>query len=121
LVSFSGTLPPYKSGEMSVPSIGFCCFKDRAVVLTRCDLCKAEYGCPEFKSKAAAMKFNAMIPPSMILAPLPIELWPNMCAAVSLEVSVRSTESASSESTASPVRRLGSILGLPADLDTHST
>jgi hypothetical protein len=106
---------------MSGHSIGFCCFKVRAVVLTRCDLCKADYGCPEFKSKAAVLKFNAMIPPSMILAPLPIELWPNMCAAVSLEVSLRSAESASSESAESPVRRLGSMLGLPTDLDTHST
>src|ERR1700681_1253590 len=106
---------------MSVHSFGVCCFKDRAVVLMRCDLCKTEYGCPEFKSKAAVLKFNAMIPPSMILAPLPIELWPNMCAAVSLEVSLRSTEPASSESAESPVRRLGSMLGLPRDLDTHST
>ena len=102
--------------RMPVHAFGLYCFKNRAVVLTRCDLCKEDYGCPEFKSKAAVMKFNAMIPSSMILAPLPIELWPNMCGAVSLEVTLRSSESASSESTASPVRRLGSMLGIPTDL-----
>jgi len=98
---------------MSVHTIGLCCYKVRAVVMTRCDMCKAEYGCPEFKSKVAVMQFNAMIPPSMILAPLPIELWPNMCGEVAPDMSSQSTES--------PVRRLGSMLGLPRDLDPNST
>jgi hypothetical protein len=65
-----------------------------------------EYGCPEFKTKAALVQFNAMIPPSMLLAPLPIELWPNVCGGVSTE---------------SPIRRFISTLGLPLDPDPNST
>jgi hypothetical protein len=80
-----------------------------------------EYGCPEFKTKAALVQFNAMIPPSMLLAPLPIELWPNMCGGVSIEAvtALQSAESASNESTESPVRRFISTLGLPLDADPN--
>jgi hypothetical protein len=80
-----------------------------------------EYGCPEFKTKAALVQFNAMIPPSMLLAPLPIELWPNMCGGVSIDPSSRSAQSASNESTESPIRRFISTLGLPLDPDPNST
>ena len=54
------------------------------------------------------MQFNALIPPSMLLSPLPIELWPNMSPP-----SIRT----STESTESPIRRFVSTLGLPNDLD----
>jgi hypothetical protein len=93
-------------------TVALCCYKDRAVVLNRCELCKAEYGCPEFKTKAAVMKFNALIPPSMLLAPLPMELWPNMCRRVSSPTSSQSTES--------PVRQFVATLGLLTDLDADS-
>jgi hypothetical protein len=97
--------------------LGLCCYKNRAVVVNRCDRCKAEYACPEFKSKAAVMQFNAMIPPSMLLAPLPIELWPNMCAEVAPDAPAQSTQSDSNGSTESPVCRLVSTL---IDADPHS-
>jgi hypothetical protein len=78
-----------------------------------------EYGCAEFKSKAALLQFNAMIPPSMLLAPLPIELWPNMCGGVSSNTS-QSAQCASNESTESPLRRFVSTLGLPLNTDPTS-
>jgi hypothetical protein len=93
-------------------TVALCCYKHRAVVLERCDHCKSEYACPEFKSKAAVVEFNALIPPSMLLAPLPIELWPNMCAYLARQRSPPSSDSASAsnESTPSPVRRFVSTL-----------
>ena len=90
--------------------VALCCYKNRAVVTNRCDLCTAEYACPEFKSKAAVLQFNAMIPPSMLLAPLPIELWPSMRANTAAGLLPHSTHSASNESTESPVRRFVSAL-----------
>ena len=102
-------------------TVALCCYKDRAVVSIRCELCKSEYACLEFRTKAAVMQFNAMIPPSMLLAPLPIELWPNMCADIAPGMSSQPIDSASNESTESPLRRFGSTLGLPIERDPHST
>jgi hypothetical protein len=97
--------------------VALCCYKNRAIVVNRCDLCKGEFACAEFKSKAAVMQFNAMIPPSMLLAPLPIELWPSMCADVAPGMFSRSTRSPSNESTESPIRRFVSTL---IDDDPHA-
>jgi hypothetical protein len=102
-------------------AIAVCCFKDRAVVLNRCGLCKAEYACPEFKTKATLVQFNAMIPASMLLSPLPIELWPSMCPDVAPDMLSQPSQCAASESLESPVRRLVSALGLPINPDAHST
>ena len=109
------TLGADKNGGMSdIPRpVALCCYKDRAVLSTRCELCKAEYACPEFTTKAAVMHFNAMIPAAMLLSPLPIELWPNMCADVAPHTSSQPSRSAASQSTESPVRRLVLALGLP--------
>jgi hypothetical protein len=114
---------PLADNNIGMPDIArtvaICCYTHRAVVLTRCDLCKPEYACPEFKTKSAVVQFNAMIPASMLLVPLPIELWPNMCGGASPD---RPTHrSASNESIDSPVRRFGSTLGLADDLDPDST
>ena len=100
--------------------VGLCCYRNRAVAANRCDLCKTEYACPEFKSKAAVMKFNALIPPSMLLAPLPIELWPNMCAGVSPDMSSQPTPRDSPESTESQFQQLVVTLGLLIDLKADS-
>src|SRR5258706_11328062 len=108
LLAFA-TLDNGPMSDTALP-VALCCYKNRAVVVNRCDLCKAEYACPEFKSKAAVMKFNALIPPSMLLAPLPIELLPRMCATVASGMSSHSTHSASNGSTESPVRRFVSTL-----------
>ena len=98
-----------------------CCYKNRAVVSYRCALCRAEYACPEFKTKAALLKFNALIPPSMLLSPLPIELWPNMCAEISPHRSERS-QCASNEQADSPARRfVSAALGLQLDHDPDSS
>jgi hypothetical protein len=104
----------------STPTIALCCYKDRAMVLDRCEQCKAEYACPEFKTKTAVVQFNALIPPSMLLAPLPIELWPTMGADIAPDMCSQSSQRTASESTESPLQRFVSILGLPSDLDLHS-
>jgi hypothetical protein len=101
----------------TVLPVAVCCYRNRAVLANRCDLCKTEFACPEFKSKAAVMKFNALIPPSMLLAPLPIELWPSMCANVAPDLFSRCTHPASNESTESPIRRFVSTL---IDGDPHA-
>jgi hypothetical protein len=101
--------------------IAVCCYNDRAVVLNRCGVCKAEYACPEFKTKAALVQFNAMIPASMLLSPLPIEIWPSMCADVAPDVPSQPSQRAVDEPPESPVRRLVSALGLPINLDPQST
>jgi hypothetical protein len=113
-------LPTHHNGGMSDTAlpVALCCYKNRAVVTNRCDLCNAEYACPEFKSKEAVMQFNAMIPPSMLLVPLPIELWPGMCAELVPGLPSRSTRPASCESTESPVRRFVSAL---IGEDPHAT
>jgi hypothetical protein len=67
------------------------------------------------------LQFNALIPPSMLLAPLPIELWPNMCASISSYMSSQSAPIAPSESTESPIRLFISSLGLRPDADPNST
>jgi hypothetical protein len=72
-------------------------------------------------TKAALLKFNALIPPSMLLSPLPIELWPNMCAAILPDGSVQSRRRASNEPDESPARRFVSAMGVPIDYDPDST
>ncbi len=98
-----------------------CCYKNRAVVSYRCALCRTEFACPEFGTKAALLKFNALIPPSMLLSPLPIELWPNMCGEISPAISAQPTRCESNEPAESPARRFVSALGLPIDHDPDST
>jgi hypothetical protein len=102
-------------------TVAICCYTHRAVALTRCNRCKPQFACPEFKTKAAVVQFNAMIPASMLLVPLPIELWPNMCAGLSPDMPIHTSQPASNESMDSPLRRFGSALGLPSDLDLDST
>jgi hypothetical protein len=115
--------PTYDNGRMpdTASPLGLCCYKNRALVSNRCDSCMREYGCAEFKTKAALVQFNAMIPPSMLLAPLPIELWPNMCGGASTDPSSQSAQCTSNESTESPIRRFVLTLGLPLDPDPNST
>lgn len=102
-------------------TIALCCYKYRAVVLERCEQCKSEYACPEFKTKAAVVQFNAIIPPSMLLSPLPLELWPPMCPNIVPDVTLQSSQCPASEPSESPIRRLVSMLGLTINRDPHST
>jgi hypothetical protein len=83
-----------------------CCFDRRAVVAVRCKRCTSKYQCPEFKTHAALLQFNAMIPPSMLSAPLPIEIWPGMSK------QLQSENSAPKANSSDPVRRLVTALGL---------
>ena len=113
----------YDNTQMTDPAhaVALCCYKSRAVALNRCKFCKPEYACPAFASKTALLQFNAIIPPSMLLAPLPIELWPNMCGGVPRDMSQQSAQATSNQSTESPLRRFASTLGLSLDADPNST
>ena len=84
-----------------------CCFDRRAVVAVRCNRCTSKYQCPEFRTHAALLQFNALIPPSMLSAPLPIEIWPGMSKQLESENSVQNACSGEG-----PVRRLVAALGL---------
>jgi hypothetical protein len=84
-----------------------CCFDRRAVVAVRCKRCTSKYQCPEFKTHAALLQFNALIPPSMLSSPLPIEIWPGMSKQLQSENSAQKANSSEN-----PVRRLVAALGL---------
>lgn len=106
--------------EHAQMTAALCCYKTRSVILQRCKLCKTEYACPEFKTMAEVLKFNALIPPSMLLSPLPIELWPSMCATEPFGSSERHIPPPT-ESPESPARRfVSTIVGSPLNSDSDS-
>ena len=107
--------------------VAICCYTDRAVAAQRCPGCKRDYGCLTFKTTAELVQFNALIPASMLGAPLPLNLWPHQWQAI---VSDELLESAACAADAeSPVRLLAFALGLvlepgassplPSAPDTH--
>jgi hypothetical protein len=53
-----------------------CCYKERAVLSSRCVVCKWAYSCPTFTSAAEVKRFYGLIPRPMRGEPLPVELWP---------------------------------------------
>jgi hypothetical protein len=107
--------------------VAICCYTDRAVAAEQCARCKHDYGCLTFKTTAELVQFNALIPASMLGAPLPLNLWPNQWQAI---VSDELLESAACAADAeSPIRLLAFALGLvlepgapspmPSAPDTH--
>jgi hypothetical protein len=58
--------------------VAICCFKERDVTPRRCTECRPEYGCLGFLSTLEVLHFNELIPASMLGAPLPLNLWPNL-------------------------------------------
>jgi hypothetical protein len=90
--------------------VAICCYSDRAVAAKQCARCKRDYGCLPFKTTAELVQFNALIPASMLGAPLPLNLWPNQWQAI---VSDELLESAARAADAeSPIRLLAFALGL---------
>jgi len=90
--------------------VAICCYSDRAVAVERCARCKEHYGCLTLKTTAELVQFNALIPASMLGAPLPLNLWPNQWQAI---VSDELLESAACAADAeSPIRLLAFALGL---------
>jgi len=62
--------------------VAICCYRDRGIAWSRCVDCQPEYGCLGFKSSAELLHFNELIPASMLGAPLPLNLWPNLWKAI---------------------------------------
>jgi hypothetical protein len=92
------------------PGVAICCYSDRVVAAKQCARCKRDYGCLTFKTTAELVQFNALIPASMLGAPLPLNLWPNQWQAI---VSDELFESAARAADAeSPIRLLAFALGL---------
>jgi hypothetical protein len=83
--------------------VGVCCYRYRAITYNRCTDCKPEYGCPLFKSPAELVVFYRLIPPSMLGAPLPLNLWPNLWRTIEPSTPARGE---------SPVQLLAAALGL---------
>lgn len=97
--------------------IGICCYSSRALAFRRCAHCKPEFGCPTFKTMAEVIRFNALIPATMLDSPLPLDLWPTMCRDVMPQATLQTTARPISASEESPLRLLAATLGLPLDAD----
>ena len=93
-------------------SVAICCYTDRVVTTQRCPHCRGDYGCPIFKTTAELLHFNALIPPSMLGSPLPLNLWPNLWLTVVSDEYPGLTACVDDES---PVRLLAAALGLVFD------
>ncbi|HEY2634016.1 MAG TPA: hypothetical protein VGI51_04810 [Steroidobacteraceae bacterium] len=95
--------------------VAICCYTDRAVAAQRCVRCKQDYGCLTFKTTAELVQFNALIPASMLGAPLPLNLWPHQWQAI---VSDELLEAAACAADAeSPIRLLAFALGMVLEPD----
>ncbi len=99
-------------------SVAICCYSDRVVALERCAHCKQDYGCLTFKTTAELVQFNALIPASMLGAPLPLNLWPSQWQAIVSDGHLESTGCAADAK--SPVRLLAFALGLVLDHGSSS-
>lgn len=100
-------------------AVAICCYIYRAVADDRCWACKASYGCPRFRSAAELLRFNDMIPPSMVAAPLPLGVWPNMLSKIGVDPAPSAVGDASAAED-SPLRRLAAVLGLVMNSDSSS-
>lgn len=77
----------YAHGSLvaQVNVVAICCYRFRAVAFNRCEECKPAYGCLTFGSIEELAHFDRLIPPSMVGAPLPLNLWPNLWKAIDPE------------------------------------
>jgi hypothetical protein len=93
-------------------TVAICCYADRVVATQRCQNCRQHYGCPIFKTTAELLLFNALIPPSMLGSPLPLNLWPNLWLTI---VSNEHPAASCGDDEESPVKLLAAALGLVFD------
>jgi hypothetical protein len=94
-------------------SVAICCYTDRVVATQRCQNCRQDYGCPIFRTTAELLLFTALIPPSMLGSPLPLNLWPNLWLTIVSNEHPRSAACGDDEE--SPVKLLATALGLVFD------
>jgi hypothetical protein len=86
--------------------VAICCYKSREIRWSRCANCQSEYGCLGFRSSAELVHFNELIPASMLRAPLPLNLWPNLWKEIDPDAETRLANDPS------PVQLLVAALGL---------
>jgi hypothetical protein len=86
--------------------VAICCYRDRDIKWRRCKDCQSEFGCAGFRSSAELLHFNELIPASMLAAPLPLNLWPNLWKAIEPGDETRC------DGDATPVQLLVAALGL---------
>ena len=86
--------------------VAMCCYRNRDITWSRCRDCHPDYGCVGFRSSAEVLHFNELIPASMLGAPLPLNLWPNLWKAI------EPSEETSPDDDATPIQLLVTALGL---------
>jgi hypothetical protein len=86
--------------------VAICCYKSREIRWSRCANCQSGYGCVGFRSSAELVHFNELIPPSMLRAPLPLNLWPNLWKEIEPDAETRLADDPT------PVQLLVAALGL---------
>ena len=75
-------LPMYEGPMTETRCVAVCCYKSRAITSERCAHCQPDFGCLGFGSSAELAHFTRLIPPSMLGAPLPLNLWPKFWKAI---------------------------------------
>jgi hypothetical protein len=86
--------------------VAMCCYKRRAITSSPCVDCRPEYGCLGFYSNSELVQFVKLIPPAMVGAPLPLNLWPKFWQAIEPDAQ------AGCSSDLTPLRLFASALGL---------
>jgi hypothetical protein len=59
-----------------------CRLQKATCIWSRCKDCQPEYGCLGFGSSVEVLHFYELIPPTMLGAPMPLNLWPNLWKAI---------------------------------------
>ena len=85
--------------------VAMCCYRNRDITWSRCTDCQSEYGCLGFGSSVEVLHFYELIPPTMLGAPLPLNLWPNLWKAIEPDTNTEGRGS-------TPVQLLVAALGL---------
>jgi len=85
--------------------VAMCCYRNRDITWRRCTDCQSEYGCLGFGSSVEVLHFYELIPPTMLGAPLPLNLWPNLWKAIEPDTNTEGRGT-------TPVQLLVAALGL---------
>ena len=102
----AGRADSFPRVSMAEPQwVAMCCYRSRDITWSRCTDCQSEYGCLGFGSSVEVLHFYELIPPTMLGAPLPLNLWPNLWKAIEPDTNTEGRGS-------TPVQLLVAALGL---------